>query len=257
MQSTVGQKLEEARKRLGLSLREAAEATKVRGDVLLHFETNNFQFDLPEVYKRGFLRLYARLLKLDTQAIMQEYIAIQTQNGQPQRARISHETLKRELFGHIHLDENETTEEVTTNNEDPFSDESTHELNQGKPKLKLSRTGIIILTALTISILTTIAGIVIFSQTNSDPVPANMASAVKTIKEDITLIATGDVYVVVRQENNREKLFSGPLKKGESIHLQKEGPIKIQHTQGENLLLEKNGHRYAMSTNGLAVSQFN
>lgn len=61
----IGERLEEARKRQGISIREAAEATKIRSDFLLNFESNNFEFDLPDVYKVGFLKLYARFLKLD------------------------------------------------------------------------------------------------------------------------------------------------------------------------------------------------
>jgi len=62
--------------------------------------------------------------------------------------------------------------------------------------------------------------------------------------------------VVVRQELDKEKLYVGPLKKGDQIEIEKKGPVKIQHTSGENLFLEKNGRRYGMSANGLAVSQF-
>ncbi|MDP5080533.1 MAG: helix-turn-helix domain-containing protein, partial [Opitutales bacterium] len=47
MQS-IGERLEEARKRKGISLREAAEATKIRGDFLGYFEQNKFDFELPE-----------------------------------------------------------------------------------------------------------------------------------------------------------------------------------------------------------------
>ena len=61
---TIGERLEEARKRKGISIREAAEATKVRGDYLHKFESNQFDINLPEIYVRGFLRTYASYLKL-------------------------------------------------------------------------------------------------------------------------------------------------------------------------------------------------
>ena len=62
MQS-IGERLEEARKRKGISLREAAEATKIRSDFLGYIEQNKMDFSLPEIYKRGFLKNYARYLK--------------------------------------------------------------------------------------------------------------------------------------------------------------------------------------------------
>jgi cytoskeleton protein RodZ len=53
---TIGERLEEARKRKGISIREAAEATKIRGDYLHKYENNQFDIKLPEIYVRGFLR---------------------------------------------------------------------------------------------------------------------------------------------------------------------------------------------------------
>ena len=43
---TLGQKLEEARTKKGISIREASESIKVRSDFLLHFENNEFNFNL-------------------------------------------------------------------------------------------------------------------------------------------------------------------------------------------------------------------
>ena len=63
MQS-IGERLEEARKKKGISIREAAEATKIRGDYLQQFENNRFDINLTEIYVRGFLRAYALYLKL-------------------------------------------------------------------------------------------------------------------------------------------------------------------------------------------------
>ena len=61
----IGQKLEDARNRKGISIREASESTKIRGDFLTSFESGNFDINLPEVYLRGFIRVYARFLGID------------------------------------------------------------------------------------------------------------------------------------------------------------------------------------------------
>ena len=78
---TIGERLEEARKRKGISLREAAEATKIRGDFLSSIEQNKFDFDLPDIYKRGFLKIYARYLKLDVEKTLTDYNAQQLSNS--------------------------------------------------------------------------------------------------------------------------------------------------------------------------------
>jgi hypothetical protein len=57
---TLGERLQEARQRLGVTLREAAEFTKIRTDYLQSMEANQFEsIPLADVYKRGFVKVYA------------------------------------------------------------------------------------------------------------------------------------------------------------------------------------------------------
>lgn len=71
----IGDRLTEARKRLGLDLRQASEATKIRTDYLTAMEDGSFDFSLPEVYKKGFLKIYARYLKLDAEKLSADFVA--------------------------------------------------------------------------------------------------------------------------------------------------------------------------------------
>ena len=82
---TIGEKLEEARKRKGISVREAAETTKIRGDYLQKFEANSFDLDLPPLYIRGFLRSYARYLDLDAGRFLAEYDSVMAAEGRAPR----------------------------------------------------------------------------------------------------------------------------------------------------------------------------
>lgn len=84
----IGQKLEEARNRKGISLREASESTKIRGDYLSAFESSNFEINLPEVYLRGFVRLYARFLDLDQDSIVAD-LDVELGNGNNKSSKIS------------------------------------------------------------------------------------------------------------------------------------------------------------------------
>ncbi len=61
---TIGERLEDARKKKGISIREAAEATKIRGEYLQKFEGNQFEIGLTDIYTRGFLRGYANYLRI-------------------------------------------------------------------------------------------------------------------------------------------------------------------------------------------------
>ena len=70
---TIGERLEEARKKRGLALRDISETTKIRTEYLRAMEENSMDIPLPEIYRRGFLKSYARFLKLDAEGIAQEY----------------------------------------------------------------------------------------------------------------------------------------------------------------------------------------
>ena len=95
---TIGERLEEARKRKGISIREAAEATKIRGDYLHKYENNQFDIKLPEIYVRGFLRTYAIYLKLSGEKIINDYHALglgdAAKNGR---------SLNREVYGRMDI----------------------------------------------------------------------------------------------------------------------------------------------------------
>ena len=93
---TIGERLEEARKKKGISIREAAEATKIRGDYLSKFESNQFDINLTELYVRGFLRTYATYLKVPADRILNDYAALGRSEGN-NRSR----PLNREIYGRM------------------------------------------------------------------------------------------------------------------------------------------------------------
>ena len=92
---SIGQRLEEARNRKGISLSEAAEATKIRSDFLSYFEQNNFDYDLPEIYRRGFLKNYGQYLKLDVDKLLIDYDSQKLSKARSKQGA-------KELFGHDH-----------------------------------------------------------------------------------------------------------------------------------------------------------
>lgn len=72
--ATIGQRLSEARKNFGIDIRSAAEATKIRSDFLAALEEDKPErIRLADVYKVGFLRVYAGYLKLDADRIVAEF----------------------------------------------------------------------------------------------------------------------------------------------------------------------------------------
>ena len=92
---TIGERLEEARKRKGISIREAAEATKIRSDYLHKLESNSFDLNLPEIYIRGFLRNYANYLKLNCDKMLADYKTLAPNDGRGSRRD------NREIYGRM------------------------------------------------------------------------------------------------------------------------------------------------------------
>jgi cytoskeleton protein RodZ len=100
---TIGERLEEARKRKGISIREAAEATKIRGDYLHKFESNQFDIKLPEIYVRGFIRIYANFLKLPGDKLVNDYLSLGIGEGGRSHGR----GLNREIYGKMEVTRSE------------------------------------------------------------------------------------------------------------------------------------------------------
>ena len=100
---TIGERLEEARKRRGVSIREAAEATKIRSDYLMAMEDSSMDIPLPEIYVRGFLQNYARFLKLDPEQLLTDYNAHRLRKS-------GGSSSNRPNFGRVELPEDEDAE---------------------------------------------------------------------------------------------------------------------------------------------------
>jgi transcriptional regulator with XRE-family HTH domain len=93
---TIGERLEDARKKRGISIREAAEATKIRGEYLQKFEGNQFEIGLTDIYTRGFLRGYSNYLRLPTDRLLSDYTSLR--GGEPRVRQPS-----REVYGRMDL----------------------------------------------------------------------------------------------------------------------------------------------------------
>jgi len=252
----IGERFEEARKRKGISLREAAEATKIRSDFLGNIEQNKFNFNLPEIYKRGFLKSYARYLKLDPENILTDYSAHLLSKSR-------NSSKGAELFGSMDVKETSTELAGDQNEETSYGRISANapadETEEGEPNLEDESEKIFYIKAGLVAVGTIALVVVIFSLikailgSGDDPVietndlrdpaaitetaestePSNPASP----EESITLIASGNVYVLVKQRNDNQDLLRKALSGGETVTLAKSGPVDILFTAGENLVI--------------------
>lgn len=80
----IGDTLREARNRLGISLAEAEDATKIRSKYLQAMEHDDFSVIPGPTFVKGFMRTYAAFLGLDASALVEEYRARYEPEQEPQ-----------------------------------------------------------------------------------------------------------------------------------------------------------------------------
>ena len=88
-----------ARNAMGYTLRDVADQTRLRIDIIANMESGEFNFNLPEIYRRGFLRIYASFLKLNVDEILAEYAALQaSRRGDSRKAKNLLERRQKNVF---------------------------------------------------------------------------------------------------------------------------------------------------------------
>ncbi len=254
--ASIGERLAEARKRGGISIKDAATATKIRGEYLLSFENNRFDIDLPEVYRRGFLKNYARYLKLDPDKVAEDYQALQqapgkaTRRGEPTR----------ENFGRVEVPESQPT--IGSREAVPPGDR--YRRNEGGPADPLVGSGgrgngmrIAVATAL---ILLGVGGLfwgihAILNHNSGRVSPSGESSVAAS--PTLTIRALGDISnLVVRRVSDRTNLFVGSLAMGQKQTVPLDGEVDIRSTNVELIEVLIGDRSWKLSGTGLGRATF-
>lgn len=247
---TIGERLEEARKRKGISIREASEATKIRSDYLHKLESNSFDLNLPEIYIRGFLRSYAVYLKLSSEKILADYKTLAPNDGRTSR-RDTRETYGRMDLGQSARPGPETPAPAAAVEPSPPPPAPARpSFPPAGGTMPIDRSllikGSIILAAL-VFIVVIIFGIRALSGGSSKAPSAQIKPAAQ---QSITLTALDTVRVKLVQELDGTELFQGTLIKGESRTFPKRGSLWLTATALQNVEIDINGRQQANSYSG-------
>jgi cytoskeletal protein RodZ len=254
---TIGERLEEARKKKGISIREAAEATKIRGDYLSKFENNQFDINLTELYVRGFLRTYSQFLRLPSDRILNDYAALGRGEARPRQP-------SREIYGRMDVsiataDERNEAKAATADESPPAPAPVRRATGPGR------RAGTSPGTAIDPAVVfrfgkwaaVGLVGVLIiwglfalFSSATKDRITKSSASAVAPVSASeptVTLIALDTVRVSVSSATDgRVLLPETTLVRGQTQVVPKPGRIYIKYSQGKNLEVEIDGTRHPM-----------
>lgn len=268
---TIGERLEEARKRKGISIREAAEATKIRSDYLHRFEGNQFDIDLAEIYVRGFLRSYSTYLNLPADKIINDYAALGRNESRQKQS-------SREVYGRMDISvasSDERSSEPTSSGENADNSSETalrptpmnrngNNLPKGPaiPPTLIFRGGIGLAAIIVLFLLYWGISSMIGGDDKASPKTKAGTTAVSNNENTISLIALNSVRVKVTTKNEDgspgEVIFPDTtLAAGEIRTIAKPGPILIWATEGKNLQIEIKGKRYPMPFEGYNRAQIN
>lgn len=259
---TIGEKLEEARKHRGISIREASEVTKIRGEYLASFESNSFDLNLPEIYVRGFLRGYAQFLKLNPDKIITDYSAHQLGESKSGRRE------SREVLGRMDIHNPEEGKEADAPasgfpgpavppHAEPIGEKRFDYQQIDKStllKIGAAIAGAVVLVAVIIFVV-----VAIFKSGPDTPAgtEAGTNQAAKSANEMTILSEGGDILsVTVTEVSTGREIFRGSLADGQSQTIPYDQQVRLTYTQAEYLFIEQDGVKYSIGGTGMRQSTF-
>ncbi len=248
---TIGERLEDARKQKGISIRESAEATKIRGEYLQKFESNHFDLGLSEIYVRGFLRTYANFLKLPPDRILNDYASLGRGEVKPRQP-------SREVYGRMEVSVASSGERADRSGS-PAPETASAEPQRNQPKQSRSRTnlpaaplldpalvlktakiaGIVLVLVLVLWGAKSIIGGLTGTSDTTKPAALPPVGSQVPAEPTITLVATNTVRVkVVAVADERVLLPDTTIVRGQSKTLPWPGELYITADYGENLKIQ-------------------
>ena len=236
MADDFGKQFTIAREALGLSIKEVASKVKIREEYVEDIENNVFDFPLPNVYIRGFIRNYARLLRLDVDQVMARCPVHEFQAS---------ESIKRNAVVEYIKDDSQDEDSNDSENASPNHLRSSIDALRQKlssiPRRKVIIGGAAVSILTILILIACVVGMRRESFNIDDIIPVAPGSvATRTI----VLSATGEVKVIVRNKDSLEKIYSGTLMAGTAKTIAYYKPIQVFYDHGEYLLIEQdNGEK--------------
>jgi len=250
---TIGERFEDMRKRKGVSLREAAEATKIRGDYLNKFESNQFDIGLSDIYVRGFLRSYAVYLKLPPDRILNDFESLGHSEARPRQP-------SREVYGRMDLSVSTAEEraagqagEAPAAESAPLAERAPR--HRGAPMANPGINPALVFKTLkwvgvAVGVLLLLwIGKAIFGGSSEHAAPVTAAVTTPVPEATVAVIATDPVRVKVVRQSNGEELFQGQMEKGERREFPNV-PLWVTATALESVRLEYKGKQFMIQKKG-------
>lgn len=239
---------------MGLSVKDVAEATRLRVDVIENMESGGFDFKLPEIYKRGFLRIYAAFLKLDVDNALEQFALISKPSDESRRSILSRRLSAKDAAEPQQAAfANAVAAEIPVSVESRYDESEERKGSSDETARYIKLGGIIVALLLTVIVII----LVISSFTSSAPEPnpdlaqSNDVSApvgqkpaaeVQSAEFDVVIAASADTYLLVYPQGEKSNiLYTGALQAGEMKDFKTSKPLTIRITDAEKIRILRNG----------------
>lgn len=252
---------------MGISVRDAADATKLRADIIENMESGEFNYKLPEIYKRGFLRIYAAFLKLDADAILDEYAMASRAAGGDDRRRVNILSRMATVASNVSTSAQKEFAPPPSETESRFEsfDSAEEERESDTPdnsqkfvKMAVVFGAVILAAVVIILAVSTFAkrapeenpDISINGNIATQPVSSAANAAMNEVSAPelkLALTALADTYVLVYQDiktndgKHPEPLYTGAMQAGERREFTSGVPLMVKLTDAERIKMERNG----------------
>jgi hypothetical protein len=226
----------EARQKRGLSLEEIAEAIHIKAEYLEAIENERFDFNLPDIYRRGFYGSYADFLGLDREEMMAKCPVKPFETLESSRKRREMVSQVAKKTQEVNLDQVKTSfsDDVDRVEVPPGESQSLT-----KDRITAMKTAGVIGGTILFVVLLLYLVISIISHPHSSSVEmAQLERTNELVEKKITIRASGDVKVMVRSEEDKAKLFSGTVQRSSERAITYRAPIQIFFDRGEFLVVE-------------------
>ena len=237
MQQSIGEQLQQTRQRLGLSIEDASNQLKIRKDILVKFENNEFNLKTPAIYTKGFFKAYLKFLKIYNSSLIADYDEI-VGGQEPSENNFS--------LAHIKIDSN-FRDSIEGGEGENGQDIEKNSAQYVKPILQFVHFKLLIIGASIGIILFILCMFVRYHKhhnnnaalPNDVPTHSEMVEKTDSVQSTFTIVAQDNVQVFIRQEIDKQRLFAGSLLKDERRSFAKNGPVQISYSEGNNLYIEQ------------------
>lgn len=235
MSKEFGRKFTEQREKLGKTIDDMSSETKLRSEYLNAIENGEIDnLEVPSVYLRGFVKTYAKHLRMDVDAIMEECPIRQVEilSSNARRKEMIQKIAKQEQA----IDDTaEDREDVGANGTYSYSDSVSKQKISSAIRIAIIAIGSLLALIVAISLI-----MKLFSgASNNEQAYKNVqqyrhAAQVK----NYSITATSDVKIIIRNRDTKEKVFNGTLSTGETKTFEFSAPMQMFYDKGDALVIK-------------------